>query len=187
MMLHRADKLLKGFKWLWQNCAIQKQFQCPSPTHLITSHCSSHMETDTSMNRAERVGEAILTALTDSSHYERALPSVHSSVSKPAPARLPAELPAPGSHTWLLNGHLQWWQQQGHSADIYLNISPTSRYAVQSPHFLHSPQKKRIFPPKLTDLEKPISSLCLHGPRCFCANYNAFSIHREKGGPERNL
>lgn len=138
------------------------------------------------------MGEAILTALSDNSHYERAaLPSVHKSVSKPAPTRLPVEQPAPGHHTWLLNGHLQWWQQQGHSADIYRNISPTSRYAAHSLHFLHSPQKKIFFsfffPPTLTDLEKNISSLCLHRSSCFCANYNAFPIHREKGGPERNL
>lgn len=76
---------------------------------------------------------------------ELPLPSVHKSVSKPAPARLPAGHPAPGRHTWLLNGLLQWWQQQGHSADIYWNISPTSRNAVHYPHFLHSPQKTRFF------------------------------------------
>lgn len=44
-----------------------------------------------------------------------------------------------------------------------------------------------FFPPKLTDHEKNISSLCLHRSSCFFANYNAFPIHREKGGPERNL
>lgn len=96
MMLHHADNLLKGFKWLWQNCNSQKQFQCPSLTHLITSHCSSHMQTDTSMKRAERVGEAILTALSDNSHYERAAPAICTQLSvKASTSQASSRTPSP--------------------------------------------------------------------------------------------
>lgn len=48
-------------------------------------------------------------------------------------------------------------------------------------------ENKFLFFPKLPDLENTIAFVCLYVFSCFSANYNAFPIHREKGGPERNL
>lgn len=134
----------------------------------------------------------MLTALSDNSHYERAAPATCTQISvkastNQASSRTPSprtpHLAAEWSPAVVAAARALCWHLPKYQSHIKVcsTFSPFSSQSSKEKIFFF------FFPPTLTDLGKNISSLCLHRSSCFCANYNAFPIHREKGGPERNL